>query len=58
MCILIIGITKTEKILDIPSRDVMILCMSVMRTEHFASRCDAITLMFFLLDKSKKMDHT
>ena len=46
-CILIIGITKTEKILDIPSRDVMILCMSVVRTEHFASRCDAITLMFF-----------
>ena len=32
--------------------------MSVVRTDNFANRCDAITLMFFLLDKSKKMDHT
>ena len=43
----IIGITNTEKILDIPSGDVRILCMSVVRTENLASRCDAITLMFF-----------
>ena len=52
-----IGITNTEKIPDIPSRDVRILCMSDVRTEHFASRCDAIKLMLFL-DKSMKMDHT
>ena len=32
--------------------------MSVVRTENFASRCDAITIMFFLLDVSKKMDLT
>ena len=34
----------------------MILCMSDVITGNFASRCDAITLMFF--DKSMKMDHT
>ena len=57
-CIHIIRITNTEKILNIPSSDVRILCMSVVRTENFANRCGAITLMFFLLDKSNKMDHT
>ena len=40
-CIHIIGITNTEKNIDIPSRDVRILCMSVVRTENLASRSDA-----------------
>ena len=50
-CIHIIGITNTEKIPDIPSKDVRILCMSDVRTENFASRCDTNTLMFFLINQ-------